>query len=123
MNLATRKTMSEECPFCQILNRQKAAEILYEDDQVLAFKDILPIAPVHILVIPRKHIHSLNDIEAEDEMLLGHMLHIGQKLAVKAGVGQSGYRLVINTGPHAGQSIFHVHLHVIGGRHLPFRFE
>jgi histidine triad (HIT) family protein len=115
--------MTNQCPFCQIVLKEKPADVIFEDGSVVAFNDIHPIAPVHFLVVPRKHITSMNDSNDEDENMLGHMLKVGQKLAVKAGVGISGYRLVINTGPNAGQSVFHIHLHVIGGRHLPFRFE
>jgi histidine triad (HIT) family protein len=111
------------CPFCEIAQHRKPAKIFFEDDDVLAIQDIHPIAPAHILIIPKKHISSLNDLQPEDEPLLGHMVRIGRLLAEQTGVHQTGYRLVINTGPHAGQSIFHVHLHMIGGRHLPFRFE
>lgn len=114
---------SHNCPFCEIAQRTKPATILYEDEDVLAFRDIRPIAPAHILIIPKKHIRSLNDIQPDDETLLGHMIRIGRLMAESAGVQQSGYRLVINTGAHAGQSVFHLHLHMIGGRHLPFRFE
>ena len=113
----------QNCPFCEIIQHTKPAKIIFEDDDVLAIQDIHPIAPAHILIIPKKHISSLNDLQPEDEPLLGHMIRIGQLMAEQAGVHQTGYRLVINTGPHAGQSIFHVHLHMIGGRHLPFRFE
>lgn len=112
-----------DCPFCLIIERKLPAQILFEDDRVLAFQDARPIAPAHVLVIPRRHIPSLNEVLPGDEALLGHMLLIGQRMAVKAGVDQTGFRLVLNTGPHAGQSVFHVHLHMIGGRHLPFRFE
>ncbi len=115
--------MSCECPFCRIIAGDQPAQFTYQDELVVAFQDIHPIAPVHLLVIPRKHMVSLNSIVPADEELLGHMIRIGHKIASEAGIGQSGYRLVINTGPDAGQSIFHVHLHVIGGRHLPFRFE
>ena len=112
-----------KCIFCKILAGQAPATILYRDAQVTAFRDSRPIAPVHILVVPNRHIASLEDAETADEPLLGYMLLVGRQLAIKDGIGTSGYRLVINTGPNAGQSIFHLHLHVIGGRPLPFRFE
>jgi len=111
------------CPFCAIVNHQQEANIYYEDESVLAFQDTRPIAPVHILVIPKRHIDSLNHILSEDEALIGHMMRIGKEMAMQFGVEQSGYRLVLNTGADAGQSVFHLHLHVIGGRHLPFKFE
>jgi histidine triad (HIT) family protein len=113
----------QNCPFCEIIRRTKPAAIIFEDDQVVAFKDHHPVAPVHILVIPKKHFDSMNDISSADEALLGHMVRIGRLMAEEAGIGRSGYRLVINTGPHAGQSVFHLHLHVIGGKYLPVRFE
>jgi histidine triad (HIT) family protein len=111
------------CIFCKIIEGSLPAEILYRDDQVIAFKDIHPIAPVHFLVVPITHLNSLNESQPEHEILIGHMTCIARQLAEEAGIHQSGYRLVINTGPDAGQSVFHLHLHVLGGRHLPFRFE
>ena len=111
------------CIFCKVLSGEAPGSILYRDDQVTAFRDARPIAPVHILVVPNRHIASLEDAAVEDERLLGHMLLVGRRTAVLEGIGDSGYRLVINTGPDAGQSVFHLHLHVIGGRPLPFKFE
>jgi histidine triad (HIT) family protein len=111
------------CIFCRILEGSVPAQILYQDEQVTAFQDVHPIAPVHILVIPNEHIESVNEIEPRHEALLGHMLVVARRLAQDNGVQESGYRLVINTGAHAGQSVFHLHLHLLGGRHLPFRFE
>jgi histidine triad (HIT) family protein len=111
------------CIFCKIIDGSAPAQILYQDDLVTAFQDIHPIAPVHTLVVPNTHLTSLNDSEAAHEVLLGRMTRVGRLMAEKAGIQHSGYRLVINTGPDAGQSVFHLHLHVLGGRHLPFRFE
>jgi histidine triad (HIT) family protein len=96
---------------------------MYHDELVTAFHDTRPVTPVHILVVPNQHIASINDIGEQDEPILGHMILIARKLAKEAGVENSGYRLVFNTGPDAGQSVFHIHLHLIGGRHMPFRFE
>src|SRR5690242_4119382 len=102
------------CLFCDIAAHTKAATILYEDDQCLAFQDIAPKAPVHVLVIPRKHIVSLND--SEDEPLLGHLLSTAARIAKEKGIDGTGYRTVINTNAEAGQSVFHLHLHLMGGR-------
>jgi len=111
------------CIFCKIANGSASANIMYHDELVTAFHDTRPVTPVHILVVPNQHIASINDIGEQDEPILGHMILIARKLAKEAGVENSGYRLVFNTGPDAGQSVFHIHLHLIGGRHMPFRFE
>jgi histidine triad (HIT) family protein len=92
--------------------------MLYQDKEVSAFRDIHPVAPTHILIIPNKHIASVNDIEEEDEPLLGHLFTVARLLAKQEGVDNTGYRLIINTGPHAGQGVFHLHLHLIGGQRL-----
>jgi histidine triad (HIT) family protein len=115
--------LNEKCIFCRIVVGKAPAQILYKDDLVTAFLDTHPIAPVHILVVPNMHIESANEVEAEHESLLGHMVSVATKLAKTYHVQESDYRLVINTGPNAGQSIFHLHLHLIGGRHLPFHFS
>jgi histidine triad (HIT) family protein len=116
-------TSAADCIFCQIAVQKLPGEILYDDSDLMVIKDSKPIAPVHILVIPKKHIASLNDAASKDGAILGKMILVAKDYAKRLGVDQSGYRLVINTGPHAGQSIFHLHLHVIGGRHLPFKFD
>lgn len=113
----------ENCIFCNIALGNSPANILYQDELVTAFVDLHPIAPVHILIIPNRHIESANHAQPDDENVIGHMVTVAQSLAKENGVSESGYRLVINTGPNAGQSVFHLHLHLIGGRHLPFRFE
>jgi histidine triad (HIT) family protein len=110
------------CIFCQIIYQEKPAHILYEDELVIAFHDIRPIAPVHVLVVPKLHIESMNFVTLEHENLLGHMFTIARSIAAELGIEQSGYRLMINTGKDGGQSIFHLHLHLIGGRYLPFHF-
>ena len=112
-----------DCPFCAIIAGRESAEILYHDDLVTAFQTNRPIAPVHILLVPNQHIVSINDVLPEHEGILGHLQVIARKLASEHKVDRTGYRLVINTGPDAGQSIFHLHMHLIGGRHLPFRFD
>lgn len=85
-----------------------------------AFHDIHPVAPVHILIIPNEHIHSLNSITPEDESLIGHLFSVAHQIALNEGIAQSGYRLIINTGADAGQAVFHFHLHLIGGRRMRF---
>ncbi|HWQ46774.1 MAG TPA: histidine triad nucleotide-binding protein [Longilinea sp.] len=111
------------CIFCTIVEGKTTAERIYQDETVTAFKDIHPITPVHILVVPNKHINSMDDAGSEDEALIGHMTLVARQLAQQAGLQPSGYRLVINTGSDAGQSVYHLHMHLIGGRPMPFRFE
>ncbi len=111
------------CIFCSIIDKQTPARFVFEDQQVVAFHTINPVAPVHLLIVPRKHIPSVNVVEPGDEALLGHMFSVARHLADEAGVAHSGYRLITNTGPDGGQSVYHIHMHLIGGKHLPFRFE
>jgi len=106
------------CLFCRIAGRELSTELLVDDPDVLAFRDINPKAPTHILVIPRKHISSLARAEAGDVELLGKLMLTAQRVAHDAGLRESGYRVVVNTGAEAGQSVFHIHLHVLGGRSL-----
>lgn len=107
-----------DCLFCKIINREIPAEIVYEDDQVLAFNDISPQAPFHILVIPKKHIATVNDITTEDETLVGHMVTAASKIAQELGFDQDGYRTVFNCNKHGGQTVYHIHLHILGGKPL-----
>lgn len=102
----------QPCIFCRIVDGAIPTPFVYEDDEVVAFSDIQPQAPVHLLVVPRRHVGSLN--EADDDMLLGCLLASARKAAAKAGLEQ--YRIVVNTGADAGQSVLHLHLHVLGGR-------
>jgi histidine triad (HIT) family protein len=104
------------CIFCRIVAKEVASDIVYEDDEVVAFRDINPQAPVHVLVVPRKHIPTLNDATPEDQPLLGKLLLVAQQLAQKLQVADGGYRLVLNVNRGAGQSVFHIHLHLLGGR-------
>jgi histidine triad (HIT) family protein len=106
----------QDCIFCRIVAKEVASDIVYEDDEVVAFRDINPQAPVHVLVIPRKHIPTLNDATPEDQPLLGKLLLVAQQLAQKLQVADGGYRLVLNVNRGAGQSVFHIHLHLLGGR-------
>jgi histidine triad (HIT) family protein len=104
------------CIFCKILSGEAPATIIYNDEQVTAFRDIHPIARTHILIISNRHIASVNELEPGDEALLGHMLLVAKELAVKEGVAEHGYRLMINTGAHGGQTVPHLHLHLIAGK-------
>jgi histidine triad (HIT) family protein len=109
---------TDDCLFCRIVRGEVNAEVLYEDALSIAFRDINPQAPVHALVIPRKHIASLDDLVAEDEPMVGHLLTVAASLAARLGVAGNGYRTVFNCGAQAGQSVSHVHLHLLGGRSL-----
>lgn len=105
-----------DCVFCAIVAKQIPAEVVYEDEQVLAFRDIQPVAPTHILVIPKRHVASLQAIDSRDEPLLGRLLNVANQVADSAGL--AGYRVAINVGEEGGQVVPHLHLHVIGGRQL-----
>jgi histidine triad (HIT) family protein len=106
----------DSCIFCKILAGEAPAKIIYEDEQVIAIRDIHPIAPLHVLVIPRRHIPSVNELEAGDEALMGHMVLVAGELAKQEGVAGRGYRLLLNTGRESGQTVFHLHLHLISGK-------
>ncbi len=108
----------ETCVFCQIVQGNADATILHRDRRLVAFRDIHPVAPIHILVVPIQHVSSLNEADAADESLLGAMIQLARQLAAREKLGQTGYRLVINTGADAGQSVLHVHLHLLGGRRM-----
>ena len=111
--------MSEEnCLFCKIIDGEISAELVHQDDSCVVIRDLHPHAPMHVLVIPRDHIESLDDASQKDEGLLGHLLRVGARVANDLGYGESGYRTVINTGAGAGQSVFHLHVHILGGRQL-----
>jgi histidine triad (HIT) family protein len=107
-----------ECIFCKIASGEMDATVVYKDEQVTAFRDINPVAPTHILVIPNRHIASTNEVTDQDEQLLGHMLAVVKPISEQEGIAESGYRLIINTGPDANQVVFHLHLHIIGGQHM-----
>ncbi len=110
----------KDCIFCKIANKELPAEIIYEDDRIVAFKDIKPVAPVHVLIIPKKHIPSIDHLEARDKELIGELFLIAQKIARQEKVAGTGYRLAFNIGKDAGQTVDHLHLHLIGGEKLPF---
>ena len=107
-----------DCLFCGIANGDIPGDIVYRDESVLAFRDIDPKAPVHLLIIPRKHITGVDKLEAEDGETMGHAMTLARRLAAEHGVSESGFRLVVNTGPDAAQSVQHIHLHLLGGRPL-----
>jgi histidine triad (HIT) family protein len=108
--------MTMDCLFCKIAEHQIPATLIHEDDRVVAFRDISPQAPVHALVIPRRHIATLNELQPGDGDLLGHMVKTAQQLAVKDGIAESGFRLVMNCNREGGQTVYHIHLHLLGGR-------
>jgi len=102
----------------KIVNREIPADIVFQDERVTAFRDINPQAPTHILIIPNKLIPSVNEVREEDEALLGHLLTVARDIARQEGIAESGYRLLINCGDHGGQEIYHLHMHLFGGRPL-----
>ncbi|PIV42244.1 MAG: histidine triad nucleotide-binding protein [Candidatus Nealsonbacteria bacterium CG_4_10_14_0_2_um_filter_40_15] len=110
----------KDCIFCKIVDKELPADILYEDNNVIVFKDIKPKAPLHILIVPKKHIPSINHLESEDKELVGEMFLVAKKMAKKQGVAKTGYRLVFDTGENAGQTVDHLHLHLLGGKKLPW---
>lgn len=107
-----------DCIFCKIARREIPSEIAYEDDEIMAFRDIQPLAPVHLVVIPKHHLRSLNDVTSEYETLIGHLFGVLRRLASEFGVAESGYRVVTNTGTDGGQVIGHLHFHLLGGQAL-----
>ncbi len=108
----------ENCLFCKIVAREIPANIIYEDEQVVIFDDVQPQAPHHKLVIPKKHIATLNDAKEEDVPLMGHLLYAAQRLAKQLNIAEAGYRVVMNCNKGAGQAVYHIHLHLLGGRNL-----
>lgn len=106
----------QDCLFCKIVKREIPAEIVYEDEQVLAFNDINPQAPTHILIIPKQHIATLNDIEERDQALVGRLPLTAARLAAERGFAEDGYRVVMNCNDQGGQTVYHIHMHLMGGR-------
>ena len=104
------------CIFCKIANKELDAQILFENERVLAFRDIRPQAPTHILIIPRRHIPTVNDLDPVDGQLVGELFQVAKILAKSEGIDQSGYRLVMNCNRDSGQEVYHIHLHLLGGR-------
>jgi histidine triad (HIT) family protein len=110
--------MTEETIFSKIIRKEIPSDIVYQDDFVTAFRDISPRAPTHILIIPNKLIPTVNDIEVEDELMIGKMFTAARKLAKEEGIDQDGYRLIMNCNSHGGQEVYHIHMHLLGGRPL-----
>ena len=108
----------EKCIFCEIIGKQTTTRILYEDDSVMVFPDSNPLAPVHVLIIPKKHIASVTEVTPQDELLMGHLILVAKILAEGFGISRDGYKLLIRAGSHGGQEVSHLHLHLIGGAPL-----
>ena len=108
----------EDCLFCKIVNKEIPAELIFEDDRIVAFNDINPQAPIHILIIPKEHFASLNDVPEEKKDILGHILARARQIAQNIGIQESGYRIVLNTARDSGQEVFHIHFHMLGGRRM-----
>ena len=104
--------------FSKIINKEIHADILFENDKILAFRDISPQAPVHFLVIPKKEIRTINDLNEEDKSLIGELFIVAKEIAKKEGISEKGYRTIFNCNEHGGQTVYHIHLHVLGGRQL-----
>ena len=109
--------MEKDCLFCQISQGKTSTEILYENEMLVVFSDINPAAPVHLLIVPKKHIRSVNDLSDDDQPILAELVMVARKMAVEQGIDKSGYRIFINVERGGGQVIFHLHMHVIGGWH------
>ncbi|CRZ83275.1 HIT family hydrolase [Vibrio cholerae] len=117
-NLCMEYVMAEETIFSKIVRREIPADILYQDELVTAFRDIHPRAPSHILIIPNKLIPTVNDVEVEDELALGRLFTVAKKIAEQEGIAENGYRLIMNCNSHGGQEVYHIHMHLVGGRPL-----
>jgi len=107
-----------DCIFCRIISGDIPSDILYQDEQVVAFRDINPKAPVHLLLVPRKHIESVAELSEDEASIMGHLVAVANRLAREAGISEKGYRLVVNSGPEGGQEVPHLHLHLLGGRQM-----
>lgn len=108
----------ENCLFCQIAKGEIPTDFVYSDEEIVAFRDIHPQAPIHILIIPKKHLKSVNEVEQGDELLMGKLLRAAKVIALSEHVAESGYRLIINNGVDSGQTVEHVHVHLMGGKKL-----
>ena len=113
-----RSKMTDSCIFCKIVSNETRAEIVHRDEQVTAFRDLHPVAPTHILLVPNRHIESVGALEAEDEQLMGHLFTVARRLAEEAGISEGGYRMITNTCANGGQTVFHLHVHLIGGQRM-----
>jgi histidine triad (HIT) family protein len=105
-----------ECIFCQIVSGKAKAEIVYQGNSIVAFKDLRPRAPVHLLLVPQRHIETLLDLESGDRGVVGDIFHVAARLAGEHGIAKDGFRVVVNCGPAAGQTVYHLHFHLLGGR-------
>lgn len=110
--------MSDECLFCKIANGDIPAELLLQNDDLVAFNDISPQAPIHLLIIPKKHIATVNDLTETDGEIVSKLIMCAKTLASEKGIAESGYRLLLNTNPQGGQTVYHLHMHLLGGRQL-----
>ncbi|MDN2481517.1 purine nucleoside phosphoramidase [Vibrio astriarenae] len=110
--------MAEETIFSKIIRKEIPSDIVYQDDLVTAFRDITPRAPVHVLIIPNKLIPTVNDIEADDELVMGRLFTVAKKIAKEEGIAEDGFRLIMNCNSHGGQEVYHIHMHLVGGRPL-----
>lgn len=108
----------EDCVFCKIIKKEIPSDIVYEDEKVIAFKDINPATPIHILVIPKKHIETLLDVTEEDSMLIAHIYQVINKIARENGFAENGFRIIANCGKDSGQEVMHIHFHILAGRKL-----
>ncbi len=113
-------TMNPTCTFCKIAAGQAKAEILYQDEQVTAFRDIHPVAPTHVLIVPNQHIESVNHASPKDESTLGRLFLVARQVAEAEKIANSGYRLIVNTNADGGQTVFHLHMHLIGGQRMRY---
>ena len=112
--------MTDTCIFCKIVSSEIKADFVYRDEQVTAFRDIHAVAPTHILIVPNRHIESVSTLEVEDEPLVGHLFTVAGQLANEEGISKGGYRLITNTGVDGGQTVLHLHLHLIGGQRMRY---
>jgi len=113
-----KNSVSPDCIFCKIINGEIKGDVIFRDELVTAFRDISPVAPTHILIVPNQHVESLNEMTSGQEALIGRMFSIARQLAAQDQVSEGGYRLVVNTGPNGGQTVPHFHLHLIGGQRM-----
>ncbi|MCL2860207.1 MAG: histidine triad nucleotide-binding protein [Oscillospiraceae bacterium] len=112
----------EDCIFCKIIKKEIPSEIVYEDEEIIAFEDINPVAPIHTLIVPKKHITSLVELKEEDTNLIGKIYLVANKIAEQKGILERGFRVVVNCGKEGGQVVPHIHYHLLGGKQLPTRF-
>jgi histidine triad (HIT) family protein len=109
-----------DCVFCKIISGSLPSKRVYQDDLITAFEDIHPVAPTHILIVPNQHLDSLNEASEKDVSMLGRMFVVARELAKQMGIQDSGYRIAVNTGPHAGQVVYHLHMHLVGGQRMRY---